>query len=347
MKPNTAVLRMDPYKPPSSGRAGYLRLDFNENTAGCSPRVLQAARRCLTKECLATYPEYESTRAEIAAGFGARAGEIQITNGTDDAILLLMNTFVEPGQRVIVAEPCFAMYRFYASLIGAQVVAVERGRDLAFPLTEVRKEARKGARAILVDNPNNPCGTVVPPEDLEALARDFPQTLLLVDEAYYDFYGRTVLPLIRRYRNLAVARTFSKAHGLAGLRIGCLFTHRDTAAHLRKAHSPYSVNVMALEAARAALRDSRAVRAYAREVIAARKLFEQELKKLGMDYAPSFANFVLVRFGSKAAQVKDALRRRGILVRDRSYELPGCVRITIGTLAQTKRLMRELKRVLP
>ncbi len=343
MKPHTAILRMDPYKPPSSGRQGYLRLDFNENTEGCSPQVAKAIARVMRPEQIAMYPEYESTRAFIAKGFGAHADETQITNGTDDAILLLMNVFVEPKQRVIVAEPCFAMYRFYASVIGAEVVNIGRGPDLSFPLDAARREAAKGARMILIDNPNNPCGTVLAPKHIENLLRDFPETMVLVDEAYYDFYGHTTIPWIRRYRNLAVARTFSKAHGLAGLRIGCLFTHRETAQHLRKAHSPYSVNVAAMAGATAVLRQAGRVKAYARRVVKAREWFQAELKRSGIDFVPSHANFVLVRFGDRAARVKDGLRRHGILVRDRSYELPGCVRVTVGTMPQMRRVLRELR----
>ena len=221
MKPNTAVLKMDPYKPPSSGRQGYLRLDFNENTVGCSPRVVQALNRAINREMLATYPEYESCRVEIAAAFGCSAEETLLTNGTDDAILLLINTFIEPGQRVIVAEPCFAMYRFYASLVGAKVVMAPRGPKFEFPAAAVRAEVEKGARAVLIDNPNNPTGTIASPQVIEGLARDFPDTLVLVDEAYYDFYGHTALPLRLKYPNLVVTRTFSKAHGLAAMRVGC------------------------------------------------------------------------------------------------------------------------------
>ena len=353
VKPRPAVLRMHPYRPPLEGRQGFLRLDMNENTAGCSPAVLQALARRLTPEFLTIYPEYESSRATLAAAFGRAPEETLFTNGVDEAILLLLTTFVEPGQRVIVAEPCFDMYRFYASLAGVEVVAVERGPDLQFPLTRVRRAAgaprRPGGtspRAILVDNPNNPTGTALRPAQLEALARDFPHTLLLVDEAYYDFYGQTVLPLVGRYRNLVVTRTFSKAHGLAGLRFGCLFAHRETAAHLRKAQSPYSVNSLALAAACQAVRHRSYARRYARQVVASRKQFERQLRKMKIEYVPSSANFVLVRFGERAAAVQKGLRQRGILIRDRSSELPGSVRITLGTPAQMRRLMRNLRETL-
>jgi histidinol-phosphate aminotransferase len=166
-----------------------------------------------------------------------------------------------------------------------------------------------------------------------------------VDEAYYDFYGKTALPLRHKYSNLVVTRTFSKAHGLAGMRLGCIFAGGETAAHLRKAHSPYNVNALAVVAGQAALRDPEYTRRYAEQILAARKYLEDELRQLKVAFIPSSANFVLAKFGDRVAAVKNGLRDRGILVRDRSYEAPGWVRVTIGTMSQMKRLVRELKRV--
>lgn len=345
MKPNTAVLQMDPYKPPSSGRDGFLRLDFNENTVGCSPKVIRALRAHISRETLAVYPEYESCRAGIAKAFGCTAEETLLTNGTDDALLLLINTFVEPGQRVLLPEPCFAMYRFYASVVGSEVVAVPRGPRFEFPEDAIRKELSRGARAVFIDNPNNPTGTVASLEYLESLAHDYPDTLIVVDEAYYDFHGKTALPLRHKYPNLVVTRTFSKAHGLAGMRLGCLFAAGVIAEHLRKAHSPYNVNGLALVAAKAALSDAAYTKNYAKQIVASRKYFEGELRKLKIDFIPSSANFVLAQFADRVAAVKNGLRQRGILVRDRSYEAPGFVRVTVGTMAQMRRLVRELKKL--
>ncbi len=345
MKPRRSVLGMSPYSAPAEGRGRFLRLDMNENTVGCSPRVLRAVKRQLTRTLLVTYPEYQESLARIAVHFGREPEETLLTNGVDEAIWLLLSAFLEPGQRVVVAEPCFDMYRFYASLLDLEVVTVRRGADMQVPLDSLRRAAR-GARAVLVDNPNNPSGTVLPPRDLEALARDFPKALLLVDEAYYDFYGRTVLPLIRRYRNLVVARTFSKAHGLAALRLGCLFAHRETAAHLKKAQSPYSVNVVALVAACEAVSDQGFLRRYVDQVLASRRKLETALATLGVHYIPSQANFVLANFGERTAAVQKALRRSGILVRDRSHELPGWVRITLGTAPQMRLVIQTLRETL-
>ncbi len=204
MQPREAVSKMAAYSPPSSGREGRLRLDFNENTVGCSPRVLAAIRRHLTRDRLATYPEYESGRERLAAAFGRSVQETIITNGTDEAIQLAINTFVNTGDRVILSEPTFAMYRFYASVAGAQLVNIRPGDDLVFPVEVVRQEIRlMGARAVFIANPNNPTATAVNPDAPEELAAEFTDTLLFVDEAYFDFYGRTLLPRIDRFPNLS------------------------------------------------------------------------------------------------------------------------------------------------
>ena len=346
MQPREAVSRMAAYSPPASGREGRLRLDFNENTVGCSRRVLAAIRR-LTRDRLATYPEYESGRGRLAAAFGRSTDETVITNGTDEAIQLALNTFVNAGDRVILSEPTFAMYRFYASVAGTDLVNVRPGPDLVFPMEAVRQEMRLlGGRAVFIANPNNPTATAVDPDEIERLAAEFTDTLVFVDEAYFEFYGRTLLPLVTRYRNLLVSRTFSKAYGLAALRIGCLFAHPDTARHLLKAQSPYSVNSVALVAALEAVCDQEYVNKYVAAVLRSRQMLEKEFRRRGVSYVPSSANFVLARFGDRALAVRDGLRERGILARDRSYELPGCVRFTLGTPAQTRRLIRALREVL-
>lgn len=347
MKPRDAVVRMAEYRPPSSGREGLLRLDFNENTVGCSPRVAAAVKRHISRDRLAIYPEYESCRARLAAGFGRVPEETLITNGTDEAIQLAINTFVDAGQRVIVSEPTFAMYRFYASVAGAEVVDVRAGKDLVFPVEAVRSEIQSnGARAIFIANPNNPTGTAIEPEAAAGLAGDFPETMILVDEAYFDFYGRTALPMISEYPNLLVSRTFSKAHGMAALRVGCLFAHPDTARHMRKAQSPYSVNSLAVVAALEAVCDREYTEKFARAVRRSRSMLEREFRRRKIEYVPTVANFMLAHFGSRAREVRDALRQRGILARDRSSDIPGTVRFTLGTPAQTRRLIQALAEVL-
>ena len=167
----------------------------------------------------------------------------------------------------------------------------------------------------------------------------------MVDEAYFEFSGQTVLSWVARYPNLFVSRTFSKAFGLAGLRMGCLFSDAGNISIVRKGQSPYSVNSVAVSCALEAVKDGAFVRKYAAEAVRARKLLCDEMDRLGWKYFPSEANFVLVEFGDAAQPMVRSLAEHGILVRDRSYELPGCVRITAGTVAQMRQLIGVLRRL--
>ena len=221
---------MAPYSPPTAGRAGKLRLDFNENTVGCSPAVVEAIT-ALTAERLSIYPEYEATRAALSQFYGVPEEQFLLTNGTDEAIQVLVNTFVDDNQEVIVLQPSYAMYRFYAEVAGARVIDLPyRPADLAFPLEELLARISIATRAILIANPNNPTGTLIGIEAIEAILRHAPHSAVLIDEAYCEFCGVTALPLVARHQNLFVSRTFSKAYGLAGLRIGCLFSQTENVA---------------------------------------------------------------------------------------------------------------------
>jgi histidinol-phosphate aminotransferase len=341
-----AVLSMAPYGAPNEGRAGKLRLDFNENTVGCSPAVLRALSR-MTAEQMAIYPEYQVTTRRLARFFRVRPEEIHLTNGIDDALHLIADTFIEPGDSVLVAEPTFDMYRFFAELAGARVVALRYDEQMRFPVEDVVAELQKTPRVLYIANPNNPTGTLVQPEDLRRILRAAPNTLVLVDEAYWDFSGMTVLPWIRRYPTLMVARTFSKSAGLAGLRLGCLFARPEILSVMRRACTPYPVNAAALVAAEASIRDTRFGRAYTKEVLQSRAMLEQGLQRMGARVYPSSANFVLADFGPQATRMVRALERKGILVRERKdFPRKGFVRISAGTRADTRRVLRAIEGVL-
>ena len=343
LRPRPAVERMAPYKPPADGRLGKLRLDFNENTVGASPAVVAALQRAVTAENLTVYPEYSEARPKLARYFGVSPDEMLLSNGTDEAIQVLVNTFVDDGEEVVVLHPSYAMYRFYSEVAGAAVreIGYQPG-TLEFPLAEVL--AAK-ARAILISNPNNPTGTGISREVIQQILETHPETVVLIDEAYFEFSGVTVLDWIRRYSNLFVSRTFSKVYGFAAMRMGCLFSSAENMAWMRKAQSPYSVNALAVVAAAAAVDDVGYIRQYAAEAIAARADLQSGLAALGIRAFPSAANFVLFEAGARAIEVRDRLRDAGVLVRDRSYEIAGCVRVTAGTRAQAARFLEELQKV--
>jgi histidinol-phosphate aminotransferase len=342
-----AIERMRPYQPPLEGRTNKLRLDFNENPTGCSPAVRRALAR-LAAATIASYPEQETVRRKAARHFGVRPDELLLTNGTDEALSLIVNTFVEAGDTALLAEPTYAMYRFYSELAGAKVVAPRYDAEMQFPWQAILAELKAAPRVFFLPNPNSPTGNLLSRSDLRRILKAATRTMVVIDEAYFEFSGVTVIPWIKRYQNLIVTRTFSKTAGLAGLRLGCLFVHRELAAIMRKAQSPYPVNVAALAAAQAAINDRAFIAKTVRDVRAGRQELERGLARLGVRYFPTAGNFVLVHFGERAKQIVAALDRAGTLVRDRSSDFggEGYVRITLGTPAQMRRLLHELKPLL-
>jgi len=346
LRPRPAVERMAPYHPPTGGRMDRLRLDFNENTLGCSETVTQFIAEHLIENQLAVYPEYGTAVEELAQFFKVDQNEFTLTNGTDEAIQVLVNTYVDDDDDVIILQPSYAMYRFYCEVAGAQIREIAyRAGTLQFPLQELLGAIRPSTRLILISNPNNPTGSGIDLDGIIRILKKAPHAAVLIDEAYYEFSGVTALGLIREYPNLFVSRTFSKVYGMAAMRVGCLFSKAENVAWLKKAQSPYSVNTLAVLAARAAIRDTAYISEYVGEVLAARELVYVGLEKLGINYIKSQGNFVLFDCGERSIEVRDALKAKNILVRDRSYEIPGAVRVTIGTREQMRKFLTELEGV--
>jgi histidinol-phosphate aminotransferase len=340
-----AVKTLRAYHPPLAGRQG-LRLDFNESTVGCSPRVL-ARLRSLDAELLARYPERQPVEAEAARFLQLDAAQVLLTNGVDEAIHLLCSTYLELGDEAIIVVPTFAMYSIFAGMEGARAVEILADENFAFPLKDLLSRLNQRTRLIAVANPNNPTGAAVPCDVLLQIAQAAPQAAVLVDEAYFEFHGETVIPHAGKVPNLFVARTFSKAYGLAGLRIGVLAGDARQMTMVRRVASPYNVNAAGLAVLPEALQDHDYVERYAAEVRVNRAVLEQELGQIGLQYWPSRANFVLARIGEKHAEFVQALRERGILVRDRHSDpgCEGCVRLTVGSGEHTRALIVALRDV--
>ena len=342
LSPREAVRTLPSYHPPLAGRNG-LRLDFNENTVGCSPRVLERLRE-LGAEQLARYPEREPVEATVADFLGIAAPELLLTNGVDEAIHLLCETYLEDGDEALIVVPTYSMYRIYVMAAGAQVICVPAGKDFRFPVDDVCGRITSRTRLIAIANPNNPTGTVAPAADLLRIARSAPDAAVLVDEAYFEFYGQSMLAIRRELSNLFVARTFSKAYGMAGLRMGALVGDANQMRAVRRVSSPYNVNAVALACLPEALGDQAYIQQYVSEVRESRARLEGALEALGIQFWPSQANFVLARVGAASSFVEH-MRRRDILVRDRSSDhgCEGCVRITLGPRAHADRLLTALQ----
>jgi histidinol-phosphate aminotransferase len=338
---------MRPYHPPLEGRTNKLRMDFNENPIGCSPSVRRALQR-LAASSISAYPEQVTVRRKVARHFGVGPDELLLTNGTDEALSLVVSTFVESDDRVLLVEPTYAMYRFYSELAGARIAAPRYDAEMRFPWNDVLAELKKRPRVLFLPNPNSPTGNLLSAAELRRILQAAARTMVVIDEAYFEFSGVTVIPWIRRCKNLIVTRTFSKTAGLAGLRLGCLFVNAGMAADMRKAQSPYPINVAALAAAEAAIQDRGFMARTVREVRRGRAELERGLLRLGVRSFPSAGNFVLVHFGERTKAIVAALERKAILIRDRSSDFggEGYARITFGTVEQTRHLLRELERVL-
>lgn len=349
LSPKDAVHAVPAYHPPLAGRDG-LRLDFNENTVGCSPRVLGKLQR-VTADDLTKYPERQAVETTVAEFLKVNARETLLTNGVDEAIHLLCQTYLGAGDEALIVAPTYSMYRIYAAAAGATVISVPLAENFRFPLNELKERITSRTRLIAIANPNNPTGTVATSEQLLQVVHAASDAAVLIDEAYFEFYGQTMLERRSEFANLFVARTFSKAYGMAGLRVGVLIGDAEQVNTVRLVASPYNVNAVALACVPEAIRDQAYIAEYVEGVLEARARLQSMLTALGIEFWSSEANFVLLRVGpSKAdsARFVETMRRREVLVRDRSNDhgCAGCVRVTLGPREHADRLLEALSSAL-
>jgi histidinol-phosphate aminotransferase len=343
LKARQCVREMREYHSPLSSPAINLRLDMNESTTGCSPRVL-AKLNSLDAHTLALYPRRDEGEKLVADFLGVAPAQLLLTNGADEAIDLLCRAYLEPDNEIIVVVPTFAMYEVFAQLENAKVVRVPAGPEFSFPVQRVIDAVTANTRVIVICNPNNPTGVAVARSGVLKVIEAAPDAAVLLDEAYFDFSGQTLMDQIGKLPNLFIARTFSKAYGLAGLRLGVITGDQEQMSVLRRMASPFNVNAFAMECLGEALADRKFVADYVSQVGASREWLRKELELLNFKCWPSQANFILCRFGDDKKAILEALRARGIALRDRA-DCEGCVRITIGTQPEMDRLIAELKQV--
>ncbi len=344
--PRERVRSMKEYYPPLGSRDG-LRLDFNENTLACSPAVRGVLGRISAGD-LTRYPERESVEAIVAEHLGLAPAQVALTNGVDEAIHVLFEAFLDEGDELLLPVPTYTMYEVYASATDAHVITVQADDNLQFPFERLAASITPRTKIIAIANPNSPSGSVATRDQIAELVRRAPQAIILVDEAYFHFHAETVLDLISAQPNIIVARTFSKAYGLAGLRVGVLAGSSEIMRWIRRVLSPYSVNSVALACLPAALKDSAYLDWYVGEVLAAREDFESALTAAHVRYWPSRANFILVDIGPRHKEFVRHMLAAGVLVRDRSSDpgCDGCVRITIGTREQMHNAVAAMNRAL-
>jgi histidinol-phosphate aminotransferase len=337
---------MKEYHPPLGNRDA-MRLDFNENTVACSPRVQEVLGQ-ISAGALTRYPERGPVEHVVARHLEVAPEQVVLTNGVDEGIHVLFETFLDSGDELLLPVPTYTMYEVYASATEARVVAVQAEDDLQFPYERLLNAITERTKVIAIANPNSPSGSIATRDQIIELARRVPQAIVLVDEAYFHFFGETVIDLHGSLPNIVVARTFSKAYGLAGLRLGVLVGSVEMMQWIRRVLSPYSVNSLALTCLPPALEDESYLGWYVGEVKAARTEFASALDAAGVRRWPSHANFILVEIGAGHAEFVRLMSEGGVLVRDRSNDpgCDGCVRITIGTRMQMREAVGVLNRTL-
>jgi histidinol-phosphate aminotransferase len=333
------------YVDPGAG----LRLHLNENTGGCSPRVIEAIRR-LTPTDISTYPSYASLVIACAKHFDVDPDWVLLTNGLDEGILMAAIGHIS-RQRIhdaetIVPTPAFDPYPNSTAAAGATSVRVPPNDDLSFPTEGILKAITPRTRMIFLNTPNNPTGQLIALDDIARIAGAAPQAIVLVDEAYIEFGGATFLPRLASHPNVLVGRTFSKAYGLAGMRVGIVIGQPPALDPVRAVTLPFNINVIAMAAVSAALEDGEFLPRYAAQVHDSRERLYAACRRLGLGYWDSAANYVLVRVGDTAPFVA-ALAAQKIHVRDRSSDpaTPGCIRITAGVIEHTDRAIQALESV--
>ena len=343
---------MNKYQKPAELYDG-LRLHQNENTGGCSPKVIEALA-ALRPDEIGFYPPYEAATRACAAYLGVAPDHLSLLNGLDEGIMstaigYLRPTPGDPPPEAVIPDPAFEIFAIDTEVLGAKPVRVAPNPDFSFPLERVLSAITSRTRVVFLTSPNNPTGVLTPLPAIREVARALPiGAIVFVDEAYFEFCGQTFIPELARFPNVVVGRTFSKAFGLAGLRIGAITGHPDTLEPIRFAVPVYSVNVAAVAAVQAALEDRAHLDNYLSQVKQSKALLYAACDRLGLTYWKSSANFVLVRAGDRLDAVLNAAAARRIYLRDRSSEpgCEGCLRVAAGIVEHTRRFIDVLEEVL-
>lgn len=365
------VEHLQAYSAPLEGRRGMLRLDFNENTLGPSPKVVEAIR-AIPADHYAIYPEYDGLREALVAALGGAQSRllpqhVGLFNGVDAALHAVFHAYGSPGDRLLTTSPTFGYYAPCARMQGMEIEAIPyRIPCFGFPLEEIRAalqpdgEARPVApKLLLICNPNNPTGTRLSPARILELAAAAPQTLVVVDELYEAFSGDSVLPLLAEraaagqvdpfahHPNLLVLRSLSKTAGLAGLRIGFGLGCQEVVDRLGRVTGPYDVNSFAVIAAAAALADQPYVDAYVEAVLEAREWLSSELARTGVRHHVDGGNYLLIWPETPVAEMDQRLREVGILVRSMAGKplIDGSLRVSIGTRAQMEQFWQAFQQI--
>lgn len=334
------------------GVKNAIKMASNENALGPSPKAAAAVRRTLGR--VHRYPDGGCfyLRQSLSRSLGVSGKSLVFGNGSDELLVFAVRAFVEKGDEVIIADPTFLIYEIAAAAENARLVKVPM-KEFRYDLEGMARRINRKTKLIFIANPDNPVGTYIPEKRLAAFLRRVPgRVVVVLDEAYYEFarirkdYPDS-LRLLKNFGNLVITRTFSKAYGLSGLRIGYAVTHESIAGALNKVREPFNVNLLAQAGALAALGDRRHLQRTLRMVREGREYLTRELAKLGIPCVDTVTNFVLADLRIAAQPVYEKLLRRGVIVRSMDrWSLKNFIRVTIGKPAENKRFINTLRKVI-
>lgn len=337
---------------PAAARIKFLRLDKNENILGFPSEFMDILHREIAPDFVNTYPEIDSLYEKIARWVGCRRENIYITAGSDAAIKATFEVFVEPGDKVALLSPTYAMFYVYINMFQGHLIEIRYKTGLSLSIEDVLKVIYEHRpKLICIANPNSPTGTILPQEGLKNIVdvAKAQNTVVLLDEAYYLIYPESLIDLVCHYPNLVVIRTFSKAMGLASVRLGFAAAHPETIKYLQKVRPMYETNAFAVKLGELILDNLYIVEKNLEELRKGKDYLEKELDKMGIPHFKSYTNFLLIDIGSfeRCVQIVNALYKRNILIKGgfRDSELKKCIRVTIGGVEQMKFFMENFKEV--
>ncbi|MBM3245908.1 MAG: histidinol-phosphate transaminase [Candidatus Omnitrophica bacterium] len=332
------------------GLKEVIKLASNENPLGPSPKAREAIKKNLTQ--INRYPDSQSfyLKKKLSRAMNLQGSNIVLGNGSDELVDIIIKTFVEDDENIITADTTFLEYKIISQVNGRQIITVPLGY-FKYDLAAIKKKINEKTKLIFISNPNNPTGTYLTRLELEDFMNDLPANVILVlDEAYDTFIDVDDFPNSLKYidsENVIILKTFSKAYGLAGLRVGYAIVRPEFGAYMERVRQPFNVNLLAQAAAVAALDDRKFLRKTRRVILEGKNYLYDSLNSLGIAYVPSVTNFILIDVARDSVSIFKEMLKYGVIVRDmKQYGLKNFIRVTIGTKKENERFIKVLKKIL-
>jgi histidinol-phosphate aminotransferase len=335
------------YEIPSFTRKDKIRLDLNESLFGCSPKVIEALREINTTD-LDIYPEYDLLSKKIANNLSVKKENVLLTNGADDAIRIIIDTFIDRRDEILIPVPTYSMFELYSDLCGAWIKRIQYKEGFSFPINDILQNIGTWTKIVVIVNPASPLGTLIPEDYLIKILKKAKDSIVLLDETYWHFAGESHSGLLKKYKNLVIVQTFSKIFGLAGMRLGFILANESLMPEINKVAFPYAVTYPAVVAGYAALNDKGFIKEIVKKINIEKEFLCLNLRKSASRVHQTKTNFILADFGLKSDFVHKSLFKKGILVKNIGSMplMDGFLRITVGTRKENKILIDAINDIL-